>query len=55
MDTDLEYCGCGMPIVNNKCSRHHPIKACKGEQTERKPKFSGRSKFWDDKQGYMEV
>ena len=41
------WCPCGRPIINGKCSRKHPIKACKGGQAEKRPKYRGRSKFFE--------
>ena len=51
------YCPCGRPIINNKCSRKKPVKACKGEQAEKRPRYSGKSNFYNfkDKESFGDV
>ena len=54
-DSILYHCPCGALLINNKCSRRHSVKACKGEQAEKRPRYSGKSNFWDFTDGKTDI
>ena len=51
------FCNCGMILnFSGKCTRKYPIKACKGGQAEKRPKYRGKSKFFEYKEkGFNEM
>ena len=51
---DINWCPCGRLIVNEKCTRKYPIKACKGEVMKKRKRYAGFSKFYENK-GYQEI
>ena len=53
-----EFClGCGMPLVSGKCSRKHPVKACKEPPREKIGRYPGKSNFYNykDRNDFGEV
>ena len=41
---DNTFCACGYYMVNGRCSRKYPVKACKGEQIDKRIKYSGATR-----------